>query len=88
MVEYQLAARGILDAAVLRTMGELPRDKELLVFCQVGLRGYIACRILTQMGFKCRNLTGGYKTYCEVHGIGGKAATLGREVKSDSGEKA
>ena len=26
MVEYQLAARGILDAAVLRTMGELPRE--------------------------------------------------------------
>lgn len=44
-------------------IGELPSDKELLVFCQVGLRGYLACRILKQKGFKCRNLTGGYKTY-------------------------
>lgn len=44
-------------------MGELPKDKELLVFCQAGLRGYLACRILTQHGFKCRNLTGGYRTY-------------------------
>jgi len=44
-------------------IGELPRDKELLVFCQVGLRGYVACRLLSQLGYKCRNLTGGYKTY-------------------------
>ncbi len=44
-------------------LGELPRDKELMVFCQAGLRGYIACRILSQQGFRCRNLSGGYKTY-------------------------
>ena len=44
-------------------LAELPRDKELLVFCQQGLRGYLACRILSQNGFDCRNLTGGYKTY-------------------------
>lgn len=44
-------------------LGELPRDKEILVTCQVGLRGYIGCRILMQNGFSCRNLTGGYKTY-------------------------
>ncbi len=44
-------------------LGELPHDKELLVFCQVGLRGYLACRILEQHGFRCRNITGGYKTY-------------------------
>jgi NADPH-dependent 2,4-dienoyl-CoA reductase/sulfur reductase-like enzyme/peroxiredoxin family protein/rhodanese-related sulfurtransferase/TusA-related sulfurtransferase len=48
----------------LRTrLAELPKDKEILAFCQVGLRGYLACRILSQNGFKCRNLTGGYKTY-------------------------
>lgn len=44
-------------------IGEIPRDKEVLVFCQVGLRGYLACRALRQKGFKCRNLTGGYKTW-------------------------
>jgi len=48
---------------------ELPRDKELLIICQVGLRGYLACRILSQNGFKCRNLTGGYKTYQAFIGI-------------------
>lgn len=42
---------------------ELPKDKELLVACQVGLRGHIACRMLIQHGFKVRNLTGGFKTY-------------------------
>lgn len=42
---------------------ELDQNKEILVFCQVGLRGYLATRILKQNNFKCKNLTGGYKTY-------------------------
>jgi NADPH-dependent 2,4-dienoyl-CoA reductase/sulfur reductase-like enzyme/rhodanese-related sulfurtransferase len=42
---------------------ELPKDKELRIFCQVGLRGYVACRLLSQKGFRCRNLSGGYKLY-------------------------
>lgn len=42
---------------------ELPKDKEILVTCQVGLRGHVAYRILIQHGFKARNLTGGFKTY-------------------------
>jgi NADPH-dependent 2,4-dienoyl-CoA reductase/sulfur reductase-like enzyme/peroxiredoxin family protein/TusA-related sulfurtransferase/rhodanese-related sulfurtransferase len=44
-------------------ISELPKDKEALVFCRVGLRGYLACRILQQHGISCRNLTGGYITY-------------------------
>jgi rhodanese-related sulfurtransferase len=44
-------------------LGELPADKELLVFCQVGLRGYVASRLLSQHGFRVRNLSGGYKRY-------------------------
>jgi NADPH-dependent 2,4-dienoyl-CoA reductase/sulfur reductase-like enzyme/peroxiredoxin family protein/rhodanese-related sulfurtransferase/TusA-related sulfurtransferase len=44
-------------------LDELDKDREYLVFCKVGLRGYLACRILTQNGFACRNLTGGYVTY-------------------------
>ncbi|MCX7842528.1 MAG: CoA-disulfide reductase [Clostridia bacterium] len=43
---------------------EIPRDKDIYVFCQVGLRGYLAYRILTQKGYaSVRNLSGGYKTY-------------------------
>ena len=44
-------------------LGEIPADRELLVFCWVGVRAYLACRILTQNGLACRNLTGGYKSY-------------------------
>ncbi len=69
-------------------LSELPRDKELLVFCQVGLRGYLACRILSQAGFKCRNLTGGYKTWCAARGDRPRtAATPARELTSDTGEQ-
>lgn len=44
-------------------LDELPRDKELLVSCQVGLRGHVACRLLSQHGFKVKNLSGGFKTW-------------------------
>lgn len=44
-------------------LGELPKDKEILVACQVGLRGHVAYRLLRQHGFKVRNLTGGFKTF-------------------------
>lgn len=41
---------------------ELDKNKEILEYCQVGLRGYVAARILEQKGFKVKNLTGGYKS--------------------------
>lgn len=45
-------------------MSELPKDRMIYTFCAVGLRGYLAYRILTQHGFdKLRNLSGGLKTY-------------------------
>ncbi len=44
-------------------LDELPRDKELLISCQVGLRGHVACRLLSQHGFKVKNLSGGFKTW-------------------------
>lgn len=42
---------------------ELPRDKTLYVHCQSGLRSYVACRMLTQLGFSCANVAGGYGFY-------------------------
>ena len=43
---------------------EIPADKPVIVFCAIGLRGYIALKILTGRNFKnVRNLSGGYKTY-------------------------
>ena len=42
---------------------ELPRDRKLAAYCQVGQRGYLATRILLQGGFSAANVGGGYKTY-------------------------
>jgi len=42
---------------------ELPRDREIWVYCEAGQRSYYANRFLTQKGYQVRNLPGGYKTY-------------------------
>ncbi len=40
-------------------LGELPRDKEILVICRSAVRAYYATRILLQNGFKARSISGG-----------------------------
>ncbi|MEA4896490.1 MAG: FAD-dependent oxidoreductase [Oscillospiraceae bacterium] len=40
---------------------ELDTARPVYVLCQIGLRGYIACRILAQKGFTCFSLSGGYR---------------------------
>ncbi|SDC90224.1 MULTISPECIES: DsrE/DsrF/DrsH-like family protein, partial [unclassified Candidatus Frackibacter] len=50
-------------------LNKLPTDKDIVLYCQVGLRGYIATRILLQNGFtsnRVRNLSGGYRLYKAV----------------------
>ena len=42
---------------------EITRDREVIAYCQVGMRGYLATRVLKQSGFDVRNLSGGYKSY-------------------------
>jgi rhodanese-related sulfurtransferase len=69
-------------------LGELPADKEILAFCQVGLRGYLACRILSQHGRRCRNLTGGYKTYTAFVGLLPKDQPPQAPVTQDTAETA
>jgi len=44
-------------------LSELPRDRRIAAYCQVGQRGYVATRILLQSGFDVVNIGGGYKTY-------------------------
>jgi len=41
---------------------ELNPDKIIVEYCQVGHRGHVADRILSQHGFKVMNVTGGYRT--------------------------
>jgi NADPH-dependent 2,4-dienoyl-CoA reductase/sulfur reductase-like enzyme/rhodanese-related sulfurtransferase len=54
-------------------LGELPRDREVIVYCQSGQRSYNACRILSQHGFRVRNLTGSYHTWKAVSDAAGGA---------------
>ncbi len=65
----ELESVGYLEGAInipvdqLRhRMGELPKDKEIVIYCQVGLRGNVAYRQLVNNGYKARNLIGGYRT--------------------------
>ena len=44
-------------------LGELPRDREIWLYCRVGQRGYYAARLLLQHGFRAKNLPGGLLTY-------------------------
>lgn len=44
-------------------MSELPKDKEIIIYCQVGLRGNVAYRQLVNNGYRAKNLIGGYRTY-------------------------
>jgi NADPH-dependent 2,4-dienoyl-CoA reductase/sulfur reductase-like enzyme/rhodanese-related sulfurtransferase len=48
-------------------LGELPHDRDIVCYCQVGQRGYLATRILSQAGFPAANVAGGYKTYQLLH---------------------
>lgn len=76
---------------------ELPKDQTIYVSCQVGLRGYIASRILKNNGYHVKNVDGGWKTYSSVFGsnlnknmeantnnLGGTAIENTIELKVDS----
>ena len=47
-------------------MEELPRDREISIYCGVGQRAYYATRILLQNGYRARNLAGGIRTYKQI----------------------
>lgn len=55
-------------------LAELPKDRPVVAYCQVGQRGYLATRVLMHVGFDVRNLGGGYKTYL-LHHPGSHAVT-------------
>jgi Rhodanese-related sulfurtransferase len=42
---------------------EIPQDRPILVTCQVGIRAYVANRILRQKGYRVYNVSGGYMSY-------------------------
>jgi NADPH-dependent 2,4-dienoyl-CoA reductase/sulfur reductase-like enzyme/rhodanese-related sulfurtransferase len=44
-------------------LAQLDLNKQYIPYCAVGMRGYLAHRILIQNGFKSKNLSGGYRTF-------------------------
>ena len=93
--EYAL---GTIDGAVniplddLRgRLGEIGRDSDVIVFCAVGLRGYLAQRILLGRGYRrVRNLAGGYKTYSlatqKVEPVEGQPCGQAEDSGAESGD--
>lgn len=49
-------------------LGRLEASRPVYVICQIGLRGHVACRILSQRGYDCSNLSGGYRLYASIFG--------------------
>ncbi|WP_114782615.1 CoA-disulfide reductase [Botryobacter ruber] len=60
---YIKGARHIPLNQLRDRLNELPENQTIYVYCQAGMRGYIALRILQENNFKVKNLDGGYKTY-------------------------
>ena len=58
-VESEPRAVNIPLGQLRSRLGELPRDRDILVFCRSGGRAYFATRILLHHGFKARTLSGG-----------------------------
>jgi peroxiredoxin family protein/rhodanese-related sulfurtransferase/TusA-related sulfurtransferase len=67
---------------------ELPKDREIVTYCAVGLRGYLANRILLQHGFKCRNITGGFRTYSQFHPKEAPVASRARPASTSARQPA
>ena len=69
----QEVARGAIKGSInipvdeLRDrLAEIPTDKDLYLTCQVGMRGYLATRILEGNGISVKNLDGGYNLYSKA----------------------
>jgi len=68
--EYDEVLCGTITGSLNIPLGELrdnldklPKDKEIIVFCKVGLRGYLAERYLREQNYNVKNLSGGYMTW-------------------------
>lgn len=63
-------------------LDELPRDRPIVSYCELGQRGYLATRILNQSGFNAVNLGGGFRTYQAYRSTG--AITVGPKQANEA----
>jgi rhodanese-related sulfurtransferase len=71
--------RGYIDGSLhiplpelRKRLSEIPKDKEIVTYCQSGQRSYNASRLLKQKGFRVKNLSGGYLTWNSMQSAGKK----------------
>ncbi|NMW84961.1 FAD-dependent oxidoreductase [Peptoniphilus sp. AGMB00490] len=84
---------GMMDEAISMPLteirnriGELDKNKEYAIYCAVGIRGYIAERILKQRGFSAHNILGGYRTYLDIEGSSDYSDLSTEQDKFESSE--
>ena len=65
-----------------KRFSELPKDKEILTYCAVGLRGYIASRFLISKEYKVKNIAGGFKSKLSEIKVSKKE--INNEIKNDN----
>jgi NADPH-dependent 2,4-dienoyl-CoA reductase/sulfur reductase-like enzyme/peroxiredoxin family protein/TusA-related sulfurtransferase/rhodanese-related sulfurtransferase len=88
---YVLPAYTQIPLGQLRKrLGELDRDKEIIIFCAVGIRAYNAARILMENGFKnVKVYPGGVRFYQSMHYTESETTVMNRpDSVSDSGNSA
>jgi rhodanese-related sulfurtransferase len=85
-------ALGLLPGAVhmpmscfRQRMDELDRNRPIVVFCQIGLRGYLAERALRQRGFDVRNLCGGVITWQQYQAVTSEPRPGGKPARPPAG---
>lgn len=83
-------AVNIPNTEIRTRLHEVPRDRTVLIYCGVGIRGYLAERVLREQGFRdVANLAGGWKTYAVATAVQGNEGLyrvgVGALVKKDVG---
>ena len=66
-----------------KRMAEIPKEKKILLYCRIGLRGYVAARLLMQYGFDVYNLSGGYEVY--LNGMSEKPECVRNNKETNEG---
>ena len=66
--EFELGAIegavNIPNTELRKRLGEVPKDRQIIIYCAIGARGYLAERILAQHGYtQVKNLSGGFKSW-------------------------